>query len=81
MRAISQIIFIQSSTQLDRLIDKNPNVTVDWFFLDDNQLIKAKTLSNKTNLVWLWHLPFGVTEDDIQEHVKRMEQESNLLKV
>ena len=77
LRAISQVIIIRNYNQMDKYIDANPNVIVDKQFLSTD-LQKVVTLRPKSSAVWLWHLPYGTTEEDIRQHLKKQEQEQNV---
>ena len=80
MRAISQIIYIQQHKRLDRWIDMNPKLIVDRRYLPDGQQ-KTKSLFQKEPEIWLWHLPYGTTEEDIKEHIRRKGHECHLVEL
>merc|ERR1712179_872707 len=62
---------------MDKYIEANPNVLVDKQFLSTD-LQKEVTLRPKSAEVWLWHLPYGTSEEDIRQHLKKQEQEQNV---
>lgn len=91
MRAVSQVIVIQTFGKRDKSIDQNPNIKVDRSFLTDvpqndgiqnkNNRHKRKTFERMQPLVWLWHLPSGTTERDIEEHFSSKSHRSHLIEI
>ena len=66
MRGISFVVFIQKINQLDKKEILNSNtVYVDKSHLPENVKSNKNNLDNPQNLIWLWYLPFGTSEDDV----------------
>ena len=65
MRGISLAIFIQKLHFMDNqiLTDASDSISVDKEYLPEH--LKDKSVNKK---IWLWHLPFGVSESDIKDH-------------
>ena len=45
-----------------------PFLSVDKKYLPEDNQVKTHSLKKFNKKIWLWHLPFGVTESDIKEH-------------
>ena len=69
LRGVSFVVFIQRIRFIERYIDHNSSVTVDKSFLSENIQKNTMLMRALRNEIWLWHLPCGVDEKIIKDHL------------
>ena len=74
LRAISFVVFIQRINFIEKYIDHNSSVTVDKSFLSENVQKNTMLMRALRNEIWLWHLPCGVDEKIIKNHLLSLKQ-------
>ena len=74
LRGISFVVFIQRIRFIERYIDHNSSVTVDKSFLSENIQKNTMLMRALRNEIWLWHLPCGVDEKIIKDHLLSLKQ-------
>ena len=80
MRANAFVVFIQKRQEVDINITTKQNIYLDKTFLPENTQ-KSKDIGKHSNAVWLWHIPFGVQEKDVENHLESKKLDISSFKI
>ena len=71
MRANSFVVFIQKREHIYPFINVDQSIDLDRRFLPENVQRNDWSITKQTYQLWLWQIPFGTTEEDIRNHMKK----------
>ena len=71
MRANTFVVFIQKREFIYPFINVDKSIDLDKTFLPENVKRNDWSITPQNNKLWLYHFPFGTTEEDIRNHMKK----------